>query len=511
MKKLFKIVFLAFFVPIVSLAQSEYISASENAEKTEDVNLGGKTSFVFESKIKDLVITSSINSDEQKPQAKSVGDGYQYELTVTADRKRTFTVTKMGTAYSTTVTKLPSKDRRFYFTVNEIANPIMLENQSGRSDLYPVERKACIQITSPINDLLVKYSKKLGAKIKRETAPSGALLIKLEVDMDSLNKYRGNVNNVQSRYDEITKIIRTKESQDRKSITDEEWDLQESLQKKLVAAQSDWIEVSNIQLSGKETNIIHLPVEDIMAIQSKSLTPYGILLLKEKVFASKFEELKNQAENYTKAREYGLAAAYYTSAAEVDAISAADKALATDCANRMSKLNQYKDYLDIKADELYLTIKSGGMINKKKLFGMMDDVIALNKSMYKETNDTYYLEEANRLSGEKQKVGLVIKGRFVMSEYKGGIVNETPITNVRIYGSQAFNCDDMDKTSYPNKGELITTVTDPEGKYSFNFPQGKYRTIIFEAVNNSQIKVNKHISVVGRNEDRNIKIRFPKK
>ena len=288
MEKLFQIVFLAFFVPIVSLAQSEYISASENAEKTEDVNLGGKTSFVFESKIKDLVITSSINSDEQKPQAKSVGDGYQYELTVTADRKRTFTVTKMGTAYSATVTKLPSKDRRFYFTVNEIANPIMLENQSGRGDLYPVERKACIQITSPINDLLVKYSKKLGAKIKRETAPSGALLIKLEVDMDSLNKYRGNVNNIQSRYDEITKIIRTKESQDRKSITDEEWDLQESLQKKLVAAQSDWIEVSNIQLSGKETNIIHLPVEDIMAIQSKSLTPYGILLLKEKVFASKF-------------------------------------------------------------------------------------------------------------------------------------------------------------------------------------------------------------------------------
>ena len=98
-----------------------------------------------------------------------------------------------------------------------------------------------------------------------------------------------------------------------------------------------------------------------------------------------------------------------------------------------------------------------------------------------------------------------------MSEYKGGVVNETPITNVRIYGSQAFNCDDMDKPSYQDKGELITTVTDPEGKYSFNFPQGKYRTIIFEVVDNSQIKVNKHISVVGRNEDRNVKIRFPKK
>ena len=200
MKKIYLIICLAISLPIGSIAQSDYISANENTKKAEDVNLGGKTSFVFESKIKDLVITSSINSDEQKPQAKKVGGSYQYEFTVTADRKRTFTVTKMGTAYSATVTKLPSKDRRFYFTVSEIGNPIMLENQSGRGDLYPVERKACIQITSPINDLQVNYSKKLGAKIKRETAASGALLIKLEIDMDSLNKYRGNVNNVQSRY-----------------------------------------------------------------------------------------------------------------------------------------------------------------------------------------------------------------------------------------------------------------------------------------------------------------------
>ena len=202
MKRSFINICLALFLPIGSFAQSDYISASENTKKTEDVNLGGKTSFVFESKIKDLVITSSINSDEQKPQAKSVGGNYQYEFTVTADRKRTFTVTKYGTAYSATVTKLPLKNRRFYFTVDEIPNPIMLENQSGRGDLYPVERKACIQITSPLNDLHVSYSKKLGARLKKETAPSGATLIKLEIDMDSLNKYRGSLNSIQNRYDE---------------------------------------------------------------------------------------------------------------------------------------------------------------------------------------------------------------------------------------------------------------------------------------------------------------------
>ena len=177
----------------------------------------------------------------------------------------------------------------------------------------------------------------------------------------------------------------------------------------------------------------------------------------------------------------------------------------------MEKLDQYKDYLDAKSDELFLTLKSGGTINKKKLFSMMDEVISINKAMYNETNDIYYLEEANRLSDEKLKVGLVLKGRFVISEYKGGVVNESPITNVRIYGCQDFNNDEMDKTNYSNKGELITTITAPDGHFSFNYQQGQYRTIIFEAVNNPQIKVNKHISIVGRNEDRNVKIRFPKK
>ncbi len=494
-------------------AQSDYLTATEVSRKAENVDLGGKASFVFESKSKDLVITSSINSDAQKPAPKSVAGGYQYEFVVPADGKRTFTVTKQGTAYSASVMKMPYANRRVYYAVEEIANPITLENQSSRTDHYFVEKKACIQFTSPIKDLKIDFSKKIGGETEQGIAASGAYLIKLIIDMDSLNKYRNNIETVQNKYDAISKTIKAKELQDPKSITDEEWDQQEQLKKDLMTAQSDWIEVATIKVYGEGTNVITLPANDIMAIQTKSLTPYGILLLKEKekVFVSKYAELIQQANDYMKNREYELASAHYISASEADGVSETDKLTARKSAERMDKLDKYKDYLDAKADELFLTLKNGGKIKKKQLFSQIDEVIALNKAMYKETNDIVYLEEANRLEGEKQKVGLVLKGRFVLSEYKGGKLNETPMTNVKIYGSQAFNCDDMDKPSYGNKGELITYVTDPEGKYSFNFPQGKYRTIIFEAVNNPEVKVNKHISVVGRNDDRNVKIRFPKK
>ena len=496
--------------PLAATAQSDYLTANENMKKAENIDLGGKSSFVFQSMSNELVITSNINSDAQKPQAKKNAEGYQYELIVPADGKRTFSIARQGTALRTEITKMPRKDQRFYFIVTEVANPITLENQSGRSHLYPIERKACIQFTTPINNLQIRYSHKLGGNVKRGKAPSGANLITLEIDMDSLNKYRDNATITQNKLDDINKTIRAKEH-DPKSITDEEWDLQEKLQEELVKAQNDWIETSTIQLYGEGTNILTLPTNDILNIQAKSLTPYGILLLKEKVFASKYEELMHQANEFLERRDYELAKAHYTSAAEVENISEVDKITARRSAEKMEQLDTYQKFLNTKADELYLLVNSGGMINKKKLFGMMDEVIKLNKSMYKETNDTYYLEEANRLTQEKQKVGLVLKGRFVMSEYKGGVVNEAPITNVRIYGSQEFNNDDMDKPSYREKGQLITTVTDPHGNYSISYQPGQYRTIIFEAVDNSQIKVNKHISVVGRSEDRNVKIRFPKK
>ena len=172
------ILFVMASFPILSNAQSDYLKATEETKKVENVELGGKTSFVFESKSKDLIITSSINSDEELErafaEAKSVEGGYHYELIVPADRKRIFTVTKQGTAYSTTVTKMPLKDRRIYYTVTEIPNPIMLENQSGRSDLYPVEKKACLQFTSPISDLKVDFSKKVGGKLERGKAASDA-------------------------------------------------------------------------------------------------------------------------------------------------------------------------------------------------------------------------------------------------------------------------------------------------------------------------------------------------
>ena len=348
-------------------AQSNYLYANEDTRRAETVDLDGQSSFVFESKSADLVITSSINSDSQKPRAESVGGMYRYEIIVPADGKRIFTVAKAGTALHTDIPKVPRKNQRLYFTVTEVENPIMMENQSGNSEGYFVERKACIQFTTPIPDLQVQFSPKLGGKLDRKKAPSGANLVLLEIDMDSLNKYRNHFNDVQARCDDISKIIREKEKTDIKSITDQEYDLEDRLKDELATAQDDWIEAATIKVFAENTNVIALPVSDIMAIQPKSCTPYGILLLKEKVFASKFDELMHQAKEYMERRDYELAGAHYASAAEVEGISAVDQLTAKRSSEKMGTLHGWKQELDNRADNLYIVTHKGGMMKKKQL------------------------------------------------------------------------------------------------------------------------------------------------
>lgn len=141
---------------------------------------------------------------------------------------------------------------------------------------------------------------------------------------------------------------------------------------------------------------------------------------------------------------------------------------------------------------------------------MIDNMVERYNALYKETGDDFYLDEAQRLQKEKTGIGFVFKGRIVIGEYKGGLVHETPLANVSIYGSQYSNCEDMAKKDYPHKGELITTVTDPDGRYSLTLKPGQYKTLIFEANGERKIKKNKHVSVEGRTDDRNVKIRFTK-
>ncbi|MGN1263094.1 MAG: hypothetical protein ACI4TW_03570, partial [Prevotella sp.] len=301
-----------------------------------------------------------------------------------------------------------------------------------------------------------------------------------------------------------------------KGATEEEIKKQEEEAKKCEEAYNDCVtllnELTYISVKGEGTNERTIDPEDILALNSKDKRRYNILVLSKKVevFKTKYEEMVHQAESHKQSRDYKAAEQFFRSAAETKDVSAANKQAALQSANKMAELAKFKEETDELSDRLYKITAENQRINKEALFKMIDDISERYKALNKETNDSFYLEEANRLQAEKDKVGTVFKGRFVTSEYKGGQLLETPISNVRIYGSQASACEDMGKPSYPNKGKLIMTVTADDGRFSFTLQPGQYRSLIFEVVGNSKIKSNKYVSVENLTVDKNVKVRFPK-
>ena len=510
-------------LPISVSAQNSIFSIEEVPAMTQnDVTLENKSVAVFISKDDNLVITSSNHSDVVTEPKKMENGRYGIEVTCNmekgADVSRTFSIRIQGSTLNGEKKKAMSAGKRFFFEVDAVEHMLGFIYPDTRDILYPVDGKACIEFNIPdyISDLKVECSQELRGKTT-EKKENGIKVISLELDANLLTEFLNHVNEVQSQLVKKTMEYNALKKEIDEKASDASYDIdaaeakEKALKEELEQAQKN-APAAFVRLAAKSSNTVYLEVEKLKALGAKSKLTVNVTdaLHTEKVFTGKFEEMLSQANTYRAQRDYKLAKQHYESAAQAADATAADKQTATESAAKMETLDAVKSETDFLTGKLWEFTHSNMRINKNELNVLIDDIIEHNRALYAETQDQYYLDEASRLEKEKSKVGFVLKGRFVISEYKGGSLEEVPVTNVRIYGSQSSNCDDMDNPKYPSKGEIIETVTASDGRFSLNLQAGEYKTIIFEAIGNKDIKKNKHVSVEGRTDDRNVKIRFPK-
>lgn len=502
-----------------SMAQAQDYFSVEGPKTNADASFGDKAGFLFMSKAADLVITTNQKNDPQNPVGVKNAQGlYEYKIgvDVSAIKERNFTISKKGTAYRTAIVKKSLKGgMRYDYRVSEVENYISLDQIGDLKELYTDNSAmSCIDFTTSLKDLKVTFSSSLPAKLTKKKAQSGADRYVLEINPKQLKELITTADQKQAEFAAMDKALYTDKTME---LSEENMNRCDALQKEAEELANKKAEALTIEVSVPGSNIKSVPVDaSVLGAMCRpagkasfSVTPKT---QKEYVdrFFSQYSELLHQAESHKASRNYNLAQQFYENAAQAKDASATDKAAATQAAQKMCELASFKDETDELADKLYQLTKSNQRVNKEALFNMIDDIAGRYETLAKETGDASYQSEANRLRNEKVKVGLVFMGRFVMSEYSGGKLEETTITNVRIYGSQNINSDNMDDRDYSGKGELITTITAPDGRYSIRLKPGQYRSLIFEAVGNKNIKKNKHVSVEGLNKDRNVKIRFAK-
>jgi hypothetical protein len=299
-------------------------------------------------------------------------------------------------------------------------------------------------------------------------------------------------------------------------VSDAELDAQEqkikSAKDEVEKLASKLNELTYISIKGDGTNERTIDPEEILSLGSKDKKAYKVMALLKtvSVFKTKYEEMINQAVSHKNTRDYMSAKMYYENAAKVEDASESDKQAAFQSAQQMEKLAKFKEETDAIADKLYELSANNKIVNKNAFVKMIDDMVDRYNALHKETGDDFYQQEALRLEKEKDDIGFVFKGRVVYSEYKGGSIQETPLSNVVIYGSMFSKNEDMDDRDYIHKGEIIETEVDSEGRFSFTLKPGQYKTIIFEVHGDRKIRKNKHVSLEGRTGDRNVNVRFAK-
>ena len=497
-------------------AQESMITISKDSRLSKEEQLEGKAAVVFISKSEELVISTTVNKDPICDTPRKTAQGFEYRmvLDISGGRDRIFNISKKGTTFSEKTGQiLLEADRCIGFNVEIVSNPITMEtSDEGGYYIQSGNGWALIEINSEIK-LDLTYSPDLRAIHKSGLSKAGTYVDSLIIKVSDLHDMTEDLKEktvslelLNAQYDSLLE----------KQASDAEID---ALEKKIDITKDEVEKMSDklnhltyISIKGEGTNERTIEQADVLALNSKEKRAYKVMALLKtvSVFKTKYEEMLNQAVSHKNSRDYAAAKMYYENAAQAEGASESDKQVALQSAQQMDKLAKFKAETDATADKLYELSANNRVVNKEAFIKMIDDMVERYNALHMETGDKFYQDEAQRLLKEKGNLGFVFKGRCVIGEYKGGSLQETPLTNVRIYGSQFSNCEDMDKKDYLHKGELITTVTDPDGRYSLTLKPGQYKTLIFEATHDKKIKKNKHVSVEGRTDDRNVKIRFAK-
>lgn len=477
--------------------------------------LDGKGRIVFKSQSSELVITSSVKEDPACDEPVKVRNGYEYRMACDISNgsdKRVFTIAFKGTTITEKTGQVQLfQDKIACFNVELVENPITMElAPDGSHFVGEGNGWALIEFNSE-TPLTVKFDKALQGKLKSGRSKAGIYVDSLIINVESINRLDSALKVYKTRIDSLEKCY----DDTLKTATDGCLDTLrtkiDSLEEIRVQNEDQLFEVTRISIKGDDTNERVVDPDAVRNLASKGKLRYNVVLLTKTktVFKTRYEEMVHQAESHKHTRDYASAKRFYESAAEAEGATDADKQTALECAQKMGKLANVKAETDEKADQLYEISASNKVVNKTALFKLIDEIAMHYDALYQETGETYYKDEASRLRAQKEKVGFVFKGKCVTSDYKGGRLVEEPLPGVRIYGSDKSNCEAMNKTDYPFKGEFICESA-ADGSYSFSIQEGKYKTIIFSAPAKSKFKKNKHVGLEGRTGDRNVKVRFSK-
>lgn len=188
-------IFLLLMLMLSTLSAQEYLVITEQLERQSTGKMPENTAeAVFIASSDDFIISSSNASvDKFKKPVKNEQGLYEYVVVLNLDgnhNTRHFRVNKRGSAFfgETMEKTMFAQGEIHYFVITEPVYKFSVSRESDKTHL--VQNQACVEITSPIDGLLIDVSPDLYCDVHTHETEMGTFVSTITINMTSLNFFR---------------------------------------------------------------------------------------------------------------------------------------------------------------------------------------------------------------------------------------------------------------------------------------------------------------------------------
>lgn len=435
-------------------AQSEYISTSRVVEADRLDNESGLLLFSIHN---DLVI--NVTNANKKVQIENRGKNkegmYEYYIILDSEDTRTpkVEVSRRGSVYKTEFVQTLTKNLMIAYRLEEVMNPIRLDNQTRPNDARLNAEEAELEFTTTIKNLQVLVHPKLGAKIQTKVSPSDnhititTVVIPIAVIRDAKNKE----DIAQKDFDNHYKWL----DDNKDKATDADWDKLDELQKRIEESTAFKRNLMNVGIYADGTNQLSIDISDL-GPRSKKCYAVLPLIIEKKIFKTECSVRVNEGGKLFGMRKYKEAKEAYVSALKAEGATPEIKPTIQTSISICDSCIMY-DNLSAKSIKKIGELRKAGIATQEEVAKYASAAIEYMQILDRYNSCDFYQERIGKL--DKMLHTMPLKVLFTIVEWKT-LREGNSIPNVEIW---AYNGDEQISSSMFSSARKFKKMVENQG------------------------------------------------
>ena len=402
---------------VVLSAQNDYISNSRiiNEDRIDDLN--GDCGLLLISKHKDLVI-NPVAIQKKDVQIKVDGkreDGlYEYRVIIDKDASRNpkLEVSREGNVYKTEFTSVIKPDFLIAYLIEEVTNPIRMDDQTQPNDFVTDDKLAELEFTTSIKGLQVVCPIELQAKTEQKVNPSDASIhiTSVLIPIAALDEAREKMEQAKKAHDDWFALLGKDE---KAAAQDANWDKLETLEQARDAAEMAYSELTHLEVYADLTNRLSIDISDL---KGKMKRCYAVLELTktDTVHVTPYDASMAEGNRLFGLRKYKEAKEVFLSAKNDKDADAGQRNAAETSIHLCDTCIHYDQLAGFALQEVIRLRKEGG--TQQEAYTYISGAIGFMQQLYYINPSVFYSERIERLEKQLEKQPLYIM--FTCVEWK---------------------------------------------------------------------------------------------